>query len=491
MNRKTKTILIAILFLSFFLRAYNFKSYYVFSHDQDLASWIAKDILINGHFRLIGQETSSQGVFIGALFYYLQIPFYLLGKMDPLATVFLPIILAVFATYSIFFVFSKIANTKVGLIGAFIYATSALIVFVDREVVPTMPVMLWTIWYLYCLFLIYKNKYLKGFVLSGLLIGLIWHLNLSLILLTPLVLFAFLFSKRKFNIKALSVGFLILFLSSLPLIVFESRHNFSQTKAVILSLTTKKDFIEGTSTGFAKLDRVMQLVNKNSMAIFTRHYFVHPSVAFILLFTLLIYFIKVKKINLFFGTMFILWLGLYIFFFTLNPKNPSEYYFNGINIIWIFVASLGLLELKKTKIGLLAFYILVSLFVITNMNYIIKYNPDKKGYIQKMDLVSEIKNDSLKHNYPCVSVSYITNPGYDLGYRYLFYMKAMHVNRPISGSPVYTIVYPHNLVNSIDKAFGSLGLIYPDYDRYNKEEVEKSCVGENSNLTDPMFGYTQ
>ena len=67
----------------------------------------------------------------------------------------------------------------------------------------------------------------------------------------------------------------------------------------------------------------------------------------------------------------------------------------------------------------------------------------------------------------------------------------MHVNRPISNSPVYTIVYPHNLVNSIDKAFGSLGLIYPDYDRYNKEEVEKSCIGANSNLTDPMFGYTE
>ena len=383
MNNKVKIILFSILILSFLLRLYNFRSYYVFSHDQDLASWIIKDILVNGHLRLIGQETSSQGVFIGALFYYLQIPFYLFGRMSPLSAVFLPVILGVFATYSLFFVFSKIANIKLGLIAAFIYAVSALIVFVDREVAPTMPVMLWTMWYLYSLFLIYKSKYLKGFVLNIFLIGLIWHLNPSLILLTPLVLVAFLFSKKKidkvtiFNVKAILIGFLVLFLTSLPLIFFEFRHDFSQTKAVILSLTTKKDFIQGTSTGFAKFDRVMQLVNKNTISIFSKHHFIHPSIVFILLISLLYYFIKIKKINLFLSTTFILWLGLYIVFFSLNSKNPSEYYFNGMNIIWIFIASLGLFELKKTKVGLLLFYLLTILFFLVNINYIFKYNPDK------------------------------------------------------------------------------------------------------------------
>lgn len=491
MNGKTKTILIAILFLSFFLRAYNFRSYYVFSHDQDLASWIIKDIIINGHLRLIGQETSSQGAFIGALFYYLQIPFYLLGRMNPLPSVFLPIILGVFATYSVFFVFSKIASLKVGLIGSFIYAISALIVFTDREVVPTMPVMLWTIWYLYSLFLIYKNKYTSGFILYGLLIGLIWHLNLALIILSPLIIVVFIFSNRKINIKAITFGLLVLFITSSPLILFEYRHNFSQTKSIYLSLVTEKDFVEGTSKGFPKLDRVMQLVNKNSMSIFSKNIFIKPSLIFISLFTLLIYFIKTKKINNFLGTTLLLWIGLYIGFFSINSLNVSEYYFNGMNIVWILIASLGLLELSKNKFGLKMFYILAILFLYSNLNYIFKFNSDKKGYVEKVELVKNIKEDSIKHNYPCISISYITNPGYDLGYRYLFWLEKMHVNKPISMSPVYTIVFPHDLVDRIDKSFGSLGLIYPDYDRYNEKGVLESCSGDNSNLTDPMFGYTQ
>lgn len=485
-TRKINLILFFILILSFFLRVYNFKSYYVFGHDQDLASWIIKDIVVNQHIRLIGQETSSQGIFIGALFYYLQVPFYILSNMSPVGAIFLPIILGVFATYSIFFVFSKIINTKVGLIGAFIYAVSALIVFVDREVAPTMPVMLWTVWYLYSLLLIYKNDYLKGFVLSAFLIGLIWHLNLALILLVPLVLIAFLHSKRKLDFRAIIVAFAVVFITSSPFVVFEFRHNFSQTKSIYLSLTTTKDLRVENNGKFARFDRVMQLVNKNTIGIFSKSNFVRPSVITLSLLFLFLYLVKSKKINVFVGTISILWLGLYIGFFTLNALNPSEYYFNGMNVIWILIASVALSYSNKNM-----FYIFVILFAITNLNFFFRYNTDKKGYNQKMELVSEIKNDSLKHGYPCVSVSYITNPGYDLGYRYLFFMKNMHVNLPKSNSPVYTIVYPHSKVSKIDTAFGSLGLIYPDYNRYNVKSVEESCSGENSNLTEPMFGYTQ
>ena len=53
MIKKSKIILLVILILAFFLRVYNFKSYYVFSHDQDIASWIVKDVIVNGHLRLI------------------------------------------------------------------------------------------------------------------------------------------------------------------------------------------------------------------------------------------------------------------------------------------------------------------------------------------------------------------------------------------------------------------------------------------------------
>lgn len=113
------------------------------------------------------------------------------------------------------------------------------------------------------------------------------------------------------------------------------------------------------------------------------------------------------------------------------------------------------------------------------------------GYVERKAIVKYINEDAEAHGYPCISISYITNPGYNLGYRYFFYLDNMHVNDPKSGSPVYTIVFPLSLVDKFDKRFGVLGLILPDYIKYNKKDVDKSCQGENANLTDPMFGYTE
>jgi len=489
-KNKIKIILLFILLVAFFLRLYNFRSLYNFSHDQDLASWIIKDIIENKHLRLIGQETSSSGVFIGALFYYLQIPFYVIGQMDPLYSLFLPIILGVFATYSVYFVVGKIFNLKVALISSFIYGFSSLVVGIDREVAPTMPVMLWSVWYLYSVFLVYKKKQMTGFLLWGLLLGFIWHFNLALLIVIPLIFLPFVFGRRP-NLKAIFMGGLIAIILNIPFILFEYRHNFVQTKSIFLSLTTSKDYVENTATGINKLDRVMQLVTKNSMAIFSRDFFVKPNIFFYGLVFLFLYLVFRKKINSFYALLFLFWQISYIFFFSLNSLNVSEYYFNGMNIIWIIIFSLGVSELyllKKTN--KLALFLIFVLFIYNFWN-VVKIQPDKKGYIEKRDLVREIKSDSIKHNYPCVSISYITKPGYDLGYRYLFYLEKMHVNKPISQSPVYTIVFPHSMVDKIDKAFGSLGLIYPDYDSYNEKEVLESCSGENSNLTDPMLGYTQ
>lgn len=157
-------------------------------------------------------------------------------------------------------------------------------------------------------------------------------------------------------------------------------------------------------------------------------------------------------------------------------------------MVWIAALALAANYIydKSRFLGLL----LVCGFLSINMYRFLDININKSGYLEKRALIAEINADAAKHNYSCISVSYITKPGYDLGYRYLFYLQNLHVNRPDSGSPVYTIVFPHSMVERIDNSFGALGLIYPDYEKYTAEEVSESCSGANSNLTDPLFGFT-
>ncbi|KKU90716.1 MAG: hypothetical protein UY23_C0008G0001, partial [Candidatus Jorgensenbacteria bacterium GW2011_GWA1_48_11] len=130
-----------------FLRAYKAEIYFPYGHDNDLAGWVIKDIVVNGHLRLIGQETSTQGIFIGALYYYLLIPFYLLTNFDPVGSILLYVILGMFGIWSFYFVFKTVfKKQEVGLIAAFVSAVSYSIVMNDRGTVPTTPVIIWSVW---------------------------------------------------------------------------------------------------------------------------------------------------------------------------------------------------------------------------------------------------------------------------------------------------------------------------------------------------------
>ncbi|MEK7526137.1 MAG: glycosyltransferase family 39 protein, partial [Patescibacteria group bacterium] len=487
---RSHRLFLTLLLVGVFLRTFNVYEWFMYSHDQDLAGWVVRDILENRHLRLIGQETSSKGVFIGSLFYYLQIPFYVVFGMDPAGSVWLPIIISVFSMWSIYFVFTRVFGKVTAIIATLIYALSYFVVFNDRELVPTQPVMLWTMWYLYSLWLVFKGKQ-KAYVLVGLLWGLVWHLSLALAILAPLALVAQVFSKTKVNFKYLVFGAVVFVVWLSPFAIFEYRHNFQQVKAITASFTTNKDHIQGTSdTRLEKLDRTMQIVNKNVDGLFWNHSFNVPAVYTLYLLVVLFVILAVKKIiPLPLAVIFTLWMALYIAFFTFNSINISEYYLNGMNIIWIAIFSLFVSQVFKHRKNLAIVILLV--FVFVNIKSYLQKGPNESGYLQRKALVDFITQDSKNRGYQCVAVSYITSPGNNLGYRMFFYLNKLHVNQPKSGSPVYTIVFPHSMVDRIDKSFGALGLVLPDYERYSEEQIKVSCSGENANLTDPMFGFTK
>ncbi len=481
-------LLITILLIGLFLRVYKPLQLYMYGHDQDLAGWIVKDIIVNGHLRLIGQETSSQGVFIGPLFYYLQIPFYLLTKMDSMGTIILVTLLGMFSIFSFFFCFSKIFGKKVGLISAFIYATGVYFIFTDREVVPTMPVYIWTVWFFYSIWLILKGRS-KAYILLGILLGIAWNFNMALVILTPLILVAQILSKKKINLKHAVLGVCIFLITFSPFILFEVRHSFRQSRAITSSLVSPKDYVPGTSRGLSKMNRVYQLVKKNTSAmVWGQNSQLGYTITLFILVLTFIYLLKKRLIQRNLGIIMTLWLVIYALFFTINSINISEYYLNGMNVIWIAIISVFVNHLLLRKY--LGYVVIAAIFGFNLKEFIVR-PINRSGYLERKAIVNFINLDSQGHNYPCVSVSYIASPGNNLGYRYFYWLNKMHVNQPISGSPVYTIVFPHSLVDRIDKSFGALGLILPDYKKYTESHVENSCQGENSNLVDPMGGYTE
>lgn len=487
--KKGCVILLLILVVGFVLRIYQPAQLFMYGHDQDLAGWFVKDVVVNKHLRLIGQETSTQGIFIGPIYYYMLIPFYLLFEMDPIGGVLLVTLLGMLSIVSVYYVFTQVYGKKEGLIASFVYAVSFYTVFNDREVVPTMPVIVWTIWFFYGLDLLLKGKQKKGFAVLGILVGLIWHLNMALVLLLPLILLSLYLSKEKLDFKKLYSGLVYAGVLLLPLALFEIRHGFSQTKWFIKSLTTHQYAV---ISGYEQFMRVIHLLSKNASAFVWGSFdSLSYETTLILFAAVFVFLVSVKKIKKPHAYLLISWILLYVGFFTMYSKNISEYYLNGTILVWIVIFTLGISHLISQKDMKIAGRVVIFVFLFLNIDKFARLEVNKISYLERRATVAEIKRDAGTRGYPCVSVSYITNPGYDLGYRYFFFLEDMHVNRPKSKSPVYTIVFPLRDDIKVDRTFGAIGLIYPDYDIYSPEGVKISCSGENENLTEPLWGFTQ
>lgn len=458
MLSKSRIFLIAIFILGMFMRTYQLVARYGYDHDGDLASWIIKDIVVDKHLRLVGQLTSASGIYIGPLFYYALIPFYFLTRMDPVGGLGFSVIIGTASLFSLYYVVNKLHGRKTAMTTTLFYAGSYILASTDRAVVPTTPVMLWSIWFYYAVSA--GNLYLSTFLL-----GLVWHINLALGLLSPLVFF------RKYSLKTWIIAGLIFIITSTPLITFEAKHDFIQTRSLISSFST-----HGITPNYSKKFKQVILYsarNINNIVGLNNNYLL-PA---ILLLGLLLH----TRRRIFAG-----WILLYVIFFTFHPIILSEYYLNGLNILWLLAMGLIISRLPRFQA-----IVLLAVFIGLNLHLFLSSSGNGNGYVERKNLVTYITANAASQGFPCIAVSYMTSPGYDLGYRYLFWLKNLHVNHPDSGSPVYTIVFPHTLAGRLDATFGGLGVVLPDQNRYFTDQIKQSCSGANSNLTDPMFGFTK
>ncbi|OGE28135.1 hypothetical protein A2867_01110 [Candidatus Daviesbacteria bacterium RIFCSPHIGHO2_01_FULL_40_11] len=488
MRRSHLLILALILVIGLFFRSYQLTERFEFAHDGDLYSWIVKDIVVNHHFRLIGQLTSAPGIFIGGLFYYLLIPFFLLSNMDPIGTTSFAIIIGLVTIFSLYFVLSKLFKTEVGLIASFLYATLLTTVNADRWIVPTVTTNLWVIWYFYGVIKIARGDY-RVLPILGILIGLIWHVHIALIPALIAIPAAIYFAKKLPNTKQVAQFFIALFATSLPLLMFEARHGFGQTLSLISNFTTP----QVGATGLYKLTLVLNMVVKNiSVLFFAPQSFSQTFNIFFVLIIILLGFLLIRKkiLSQKEFLIFLIWIAGVIAFFGLSSSPISEYYFSNIGIIFLSLVSLLLyLIFKSSYLGKALVAGLLILIPIKNGYFMITQDYYHKGYIEKKAVVNFIKTDSENRGFPCIGISYITAAGENVGFRYFFYLKNMHLVHPSLNIPVYNIVIPDELsLGEAKQKFGHIGVI-PPTKVPSLETIQKTCQTPNTNLTDSLFGY--
>lgn len=221
--------LVVILLLGGGLRLTNLASEQVFFGDQAWFFLSARDALW-GHFPRLGITASATWLNQGSVYTFLLIPALLLGGFDPVWGAGQTIVFGLLTVTMVYFVARYWYSNRAAVISALVMATSPLVIFHDRLAYHTSPIPLLVT------LLILAVERRKGW-LVGLLVGLLYQLELATVILWPVV--AWFVWWKKVPVGQILVGFLI---GIWPFVLFAPRQLPQFAKWVVLRLWSPHTF---------------------------------------------------------------------------------------------------------------------------------------------------------------------------------------------------------------------------------------------------------
>jgi hypothetical protein len=457
-----------IFILAAIIRFYRLAEVTSFDFDQEYASNFAYSVVKEFPIQLIGQGLSVQGLFMGPLYFYFLVPFFILFKLHPLGGAVGSVVLGLITVFAYYYYGGKIFNKSTGLLAAFFRAILFSKLQVDWSMVPaySSEILVLITWY-------YFYRYWRGDTKSLPVLGLIFGLYTSIhpilfpfyLVFLSLAILVLLLKKTIFSLRTFLLSICAFIIPNLPLLLFEYFHNFLEVKRLIgvfskgsesisFSLTRLIKFL---SIIFGELYFVLGLGKPKSQVI-------GSSISLIVLLIMVI--LTYKKRDIWKESFHLIGLCLsilvflsYYYFF---PTHVIEYYFLGPTfLLFFYFLSIirYLLTIKRLRI-----LVVVGLILISYRNLWLLWgnwrNPGHENLAHKDRIIKKIIQDLDGRK--DFSVSYINLPGWNFGFNYLFkYYGYLPKDKFVEGAN-YTIVNPKELSkDSINYSYGNIGLIVP------------------------------
>ncbi|HUV71537.1 MAG TPA: glycosyltransferase family 39 protein [Clostridia bacterium] len=439
-------LLFLILAFSAFFRLYRLDKLLGFWYDQGRDALTVWDLLHYRRFFLIGPVTGIEGIFLGPFYYYLIAPFYWLGQGSPVLVAAFLSWLTLGAIFLIYLLGKEIYGRNIGLLAAFLYGFSYKLVTFSRWLSNPNPLPFFTLMVLFFLYRFVSRKEDYSLVLAAFFIGLCLQLEAaSAIWFLPATLAIVFWQKRIFKKpKVLVLAFLAFFVTLLPQIVFDFRHQgvlraafkkfLVADKSFDLSLaqTFKLRFLTYFDVLFEKLFSAQKWLKLSCLALFS---------ASLLGFR--------KKIFTKGGKLLFIWLLMPLLGFLFYRGNYGyvwDYYFTGIipSFMILFAAGIYWLARKNLFLKVLVVFLLI-LFGASNMRLIRNYHQTGVGITLRAQLkaIDWIYQDVGSEDF---NVDVYVPPQIYYAYSYLFkwYGKSRYGREPQTAlvKTLYTLYEP-------------------------------------------------
>ena len=219
-------LLFLVVLGAIFVRVYRVDQILWFYFDQGRDALVIWDFWHKGDLFFVGPTTGIAGIFRGPWYYWLIAPIYLVGGGDPVWPAIFLSLLSVVAVIFLFILGKEIAGRSAGLIAAIIASFSYYIMIASRWLSNPTPMLLISLLIIFSSFrIIDSKKPTKYWLLILFLLGMAMQFGSAAeIFYFPIVALIAVWRRKTLSKRLLFVSFCLLFVSFLPQIIFDVRH---------------------------------------------------------------------------------------------------------------------------------------------------------------------------------------------------------------------------------------------------------------------------
>ncbi len=423
-----------------------------FEIDQEFLALEAWNFLKEGKATLIGAHTSVGGMYIGPFYTYFITLMMALTHLNPFTINALSTLWSIATAVALYLIGRKLYSREVGLIAGLLAAISINYLAISDVPPLVIPLGLVSLLTFYCLSQLEQNK--LWFFAAVFLAGIGIHLHFTGLYLSAFIIFWLLINRPK-NINkfdlAKAAGMIFLFLT--PLIAFDLRHQFLNSRNFITFLLTTN----GLKVLIASIFRSFRLALGNLGALFNNFQVHNLLVSSIVWIIFILYFIfKTNRTK--YDKLLIVWLIFPIVVNGLYTGDLLPYYYIFHQAQIFLVIGLLLAKITRTQIGCTILVTLALMYSFLNLRWHLSHGnafrlQNKVAAFELITKLAGTTNINLSF-----TVEHSRRGGMDFLRRYYGFDTGLLPDRP-----TYTILVPHHWHRlNADYSFGEIDVILPE-----------------------------
>lgn len=415
---KLNWVLVLILLIGAFLRLYNISGYMTFLGDEGRDAIVVRNLVVNFDPILIGPGTSIGNMYLGPLYYYFMAPFLLAFGLSPVGPAVGVALLGVITIFLIYKATKEWFGDIAAIFSSILYAIAPTVIIYSRSSWNPNIMPFFALLAVYSIWKVWKSppegevKQYNWLLVTAVSFAFVLQSHYLGLLLTPVLFIFWLISKVPIK-YTLIAGAVFLFLMS-PLLLFDIRHDWMNTKAFHKFLTVRQETVSIKPwNAFPKTYPIFEQINTSLLT--ANNIIVGKFVSIGLVFslsTLLIYINRVKKKKPL--LILLTWLGFALLGLALYKQHIYDHYFGFIFPVLFILLGFILQFIFKSKYKIVVILIFLCLVFVNIIKNPLRYHPNYQLQ-RSINVANKIIAESGGDNF---NIAVVAERNYEDGYQY-------------------------------------------------------------------------